>query len=101
MTANLSTRLLLATTAIFAAVGVLDAAISRKWDLVVVLALILAVQLALWIRLWWGRTSVDIRPDLAHWLHERAVAGGEPVEHVADRAPAASRAGLVDGPDDG
>ena len=101
MTANLSIRLLLATTALLATVGILDAAISRKWDLVVVLALILAVQVAVWIRLWWGRTSVDIRPDLAHWLHDRAVDGGETVEHVADRANAAYRAGLVDDPDDG
>ena len=100
MTANLSIRLLLATTAILATVGILDADISRKWDLVFVLALILAVQVAVWIRLWWGRTSVDIRPDLAHWLHDRAVDGGETVEHVTDRAIAAYRAGLVDDSDD-
>ena len=100
MTANLTIRLLLLATAILAAVGLLDAAIGREWDLVVVCALILAVQVALWARLSWGRTSVPVRRDLVHWLRERAVAGGEPVEHVADRAIAAYRAGLVGDNDD-
>ena len=65
-----------------------------------VFGLVLAVQVALWARLSWGRTSVPVRRDLVFWLRERAVAAGEPVEHVADRAIGAYRAGLVADPDD-
>ncbi|MGI9576853.1 MAG: hypothetical protein ACR2OH_01490 [Microthrixaceae bacterium] len=100
MTANLSIRLLLVTTAVLAAVGLLDAAFGRNWDLVVVFCLVLVVQVALWARLSWGRTSVAVRRDLVFWLRERAVAGGESVEHVADRAIGAYRAGLVGDPDE-
>ena len=72
LTANLTIRLLLLATTILALVGLLDASIGREWDLVVVFSLILAVQLALWVRLSWGRTSVAVRRDLVHWLRERA-----------------------------
>lgn len=95
MTPNLTNRLLLGAASILAVVAIVDAAIGREWDLVVVVALVLAVQIALWLRLSWGRTAVPIRHDLVRWLSDRAVAGGESVGHVAERAIGSYRLGLT------
>jgi len=95
VTPNLTNQLLLAAASLLTVVAIVDASIGRNWDLVVVAALVLVLQMALWLRLAWGRTAVPIRHDLARWLGERAVAGGEPVGRVAERAIGAYRIGLV------
>ena len=95
MTANLTNKLLLGVAAILAVVAIVDSAIDRNWDMVVIATFVLVVQTALWLRMAWGRTVVPIRHDLARWLDDRAVAGGEPVGQVAERAIGAYRIGLL------
>jgi len=91
---NLSNKLILAAASAIAVVGLVDAAVAAAWDLVVLIGMILGLHVVLWIQLSWGRPAVPLRADLVRWLGDRAVAGGEPVERVADRAVAAYRVGL-------
>ena len=95
MVPNLSNRLILGAASIVAVIGVIDSAIGRQWDLLVVFSLVLALQLLLWAHISWGRPAVPLRADLVRWMSDRAVAGGEPVGRVGDRAVAAYRAGLT------
>lgn len=93
-------RVLGALVAVIVAVALVDSTLSRNWDLVFVLAMALAVQLALIVSLHAPRPAVPLRGDLFRWLEERAAATGEPVEHIADRCVAAYRAGLIGEPND-
>ncbi|MGI9604356.1 MAG: hypothetical protein ACR2QE_20925, partial [Acidimicrobiales bacterium] len=95
MTPNIRSRLLLAATAVVVVVGLADAAASGEWDLFGLLAIIVVLQGLIWLQLSWGRPAVPLRADLVSWLDDRAVAGGESVENVADRAIGAYRAGLT------
>jgi len=95
LTPNLSNTLLLAAASIAAIIGIVDAAVELEWDLLVLFSIILGIHLVIWLHLSWGRPAVPLRADLVSWLRDRAVAGGEPVERVADRAVGAYRAGLT------
>jgi len=92
---SLSNKLILIAASLTAVVGVADAAVAGNWDLVAVLGIVLGLQVLLWIRISWGRPAVPLRADLVRWLGDRAVAGGEPLERVADRAVGAYRTGLT------
>jgi hypothetical protein len=87
-------RLILLLAVLVSAIGAFDAAIGRTWDLVVVFVLGAALQLALLIRLQFGRPAVPLRSDLVGWLRQRAAEHGEPMEALADRCVAAARADL-------
>lgn len=93
-------RVLGALVAVIVIVALVDSVLSRNWDLVIVLAVALAVQLALIVSLHAPRPAVPLRGDLFRWLDERSAATGEPVEHIADRCIAAYRAGLTAEPDE-
>jgi len=95
MVPNMSNKLILAAASVVAVVGVVDGTISNDWDLVIILAMILGLQLLLWGHISWGRPAVPLRADLVAWLRDRAVTGGESLERVADRAVGAYRVGLT------
>lgn len=87
--------LVLALALLVTSVGLFEAALGDNWDLFVVLAVAVGLQLALFTGWWAGRRSVDLRADLAAWLDEQAMATGEPAERLLDRSVAAYRAGLA------
>lgn len=88
-------RGLMITVGAIALIGLIDAATGRNWDLVVVFGASIVLTAAAAVRLSVTRRSIGIRDDLARWLEDRAAAGDEPVERVADRAVAAYRSGLT------
>ena len=47
-----------------------------------------------WTRQRASRRNVTLRPDLAHWLTDRAHATGEPFDDVLDRAVATYQHGM-------
>lgn len=77
------------------AVGMVDAADARNWDLVVVLASSVVLQALVLAAGRIGPHPVALRPDLADWLRRQADATGERPALLADRAVAAYRAGLL------
>jgi len=91
---NVSTRILLVVSLVITSVGIVDAAIGREWDLMVIFALTAAIQLVIWLRHGASRIATTIRPDLGHWLESRSEATGEPYEDVLDRAIATFKQGL-------
>jgi len=87
-------RLILLLAALISAVGAVDALVGGTYDLVLVFALGALLQLALLVRLQFGRPAVPLRSDLVGWLRQRAAEHGEPMEALADRCVAAVRADL-------
>ena len=79
-------KLLVVVAGLVAAIGAFDAAISGEWDLFVLFMIIAGVVLALGLRLESRRPAIPIRRDLARWLDDRALASGEPMSVVTDRA---------------
>lgn len=96
MTPTAVNKLILALALVVAAVGAVDAAISRSYDLLVVFVLAGLLQLVLLLRLQSRRPAVPLRADLARWLEERSSAQGESMGALADRCVAACRADLDD-----
>ena len=90
--------LVLVLATLVAAVGLVDAVVSRTWDFAVVFALAVGLQLLLVLRAQTGRVTVTVRRDLAAWASEQAVATGESADEVLDRCVAAVRADVVDRP---
>ncbi|MDY7103105.1 MAG: hypothetical protein S0880_18135 [Actinomycetota bacterium] len=84
-------RFVLVLAAITSAVGALDAAFSREWDLFAVFALTLLLLVVLLVQLGGRRQTVLLRADLVAWLRARASRTGEPMEAVAERAIATYR----------
>lgn len=95
MTVDASARWLMLAVGVFAAIGIIDAAIGGNGDLVVVFGAIIALSAAASLRLSGNRRSIKVRADLARWLAIRAADGDERVGTVADRAVAAYRSGLT------
>jgi len=89
-----STAALVLLAGLITAIGVLDSAVGGEWDLFVVFALALAPLSVLAWRLQRRRPVVPLRADLVAWLRERSALTGEPLEVIADRCIAASRADL-------
>ena len=79
-------KLLVIVAGVVATIGAIDAAISSEWDLFVLFTIIAGVVLALGFRLQSRRPEVPIRRDLVHWLGDRALASGESMSVVTDRA---------------
>lgn len=79
---------------VVAAVGALDAAIGRTWDLVALFATVLVGSVAIAVALRSRRRLLSLRPDLAAALTERSRLTGEPLERIADRAVATYLAAL-------
>ncbi len=92
---ELSTRLMLLLALVVVCVGVVAAAVGRQWDLLTVFAGVAALLVAMWVRQRIHRVSVTLRPDLAHWVEDRASTAGEPFDDVLDRAVATYRHGIV------
>ncbi len=92
-------RGLMITVGAISLIGLVDAAAGRNWDLVVVFGASIVFTAAAAVRLSGARRSIGLRDDLTRWLEDRAAAGDEPVERVADRAVAAYRLGLISGSD--
>lgn len=91
----MTNRAVLLVTLLVAAVGALDAAIGRVWDLFTVFVLVGLLQLVLLLRISGRRPTVPVRADLVRWLRDRAEAEGESAERIIDRAVSSYRAGLV------
>ena len=92
---TVTNRTVLVVTVAVAAIGVVDAAVGRNWDLLTVFALVGLLQLLLLLRLSGRRPAVPLRADLVRWVRDRADAEGESPERVLDRAVGAYRAGLL------
>ncbi len=92
---HLGSRALWLAAIVCGSVGILDAAISREWDLMAIFAVTTVLLVALWARQRVHRTPVTLRPDLAHWVAHRAAGSGEPFDDVLDRAVAAYKHGIV------
>jgi membrane protein implicated in regulation of membrane protease activity len=88
------TRLLLMLGLAAAAVGAIDAVVGDDADQLAIFVLIGLLLVAVWARQRVSRRNVTLRPDLAHWLDDRAQATGEPFDDVLDRAVATYRHGL-------
>jgi membrane protein implicated in regulation of membrane protease activity len=100
MAPETTTKVLLLLVLVTGAIGVLDAAIGRSWDLVVLFAVVVVVTVVLLARTSDRRPAMPLRGDLVRWLRARAQITGEPVERIADRGIAAYRASL-EGNEDG
>jgi len=86
MNPNNAVTLLLLAVAVVLGVGLVDAALGAEWDLFVVTAIALGLQLVLIVRSRGRRQSVPLRRDLVQWLRERSELSGEPISVIADRA---------------
>jgi len=91
---GLSNRLLLSISLVVVGVGAIDAFIGRQWDLLLVFAFSIVLQLVLWFRQRASRVPVTLRPDLAHWLENRSQRSGEDFDDVLDRSVAWYQHGL-------
>lgn len=96
MPSTTRTRLVLLLASVVAAVGVIDALISREWDLLAVFGLTLLLHLTLFAQLSRRRLPVEIRADLVHWLRKRSDETGEPMAALADRAIARYQSAFVE-----
>lgn len=92
---ELGSRLLVLLALVCAGVGVVDAGVSREWDLLAIFAVTVVLLTVLWLRQRLHRVSVSLRPDLAHWIEHRAETSGEPFDDVLDRAVASYKHGIV------
>lgn len=95
MIPNLTNRTVLVAATVVAALGIVDAAASGEWDLMILFTALALLQLVFLLRLSLGRVAVPVRADLVRWLRDRADQEGDHVELLADRAIAAWRADLV------
>lgn len=86
MGAVFTTRMLVIAAASVTIIAAVDAAIGGNWDLTVVAAMALALQVAALARLGRRRHQVRLRADLALWLENRAAVTGESSETIVDRA---------------
>ena len=91
MVPSVVNRLIVVSLAVVCGVGVVDAAIGREWDLLVVLALAFGLSLALLARLESRRPEIAVRRDLVVWLRERSGVSGESIGVLTDRALVAYR----------
>jgi hypothetical protein len=91
---GVSTRIIITVALVVAAVGAVDALVSREWDLLVVFLLVISLQASLWLRLRANRIPVTLRPDLARRLDRQSQRGGEPFDDILDRAVAWYESGL-------
>lgn len=94
MGAVVTTRMLAIAAASVIGVAIVDSAVGRDWDLMVVASLALMLQLLTLVGLGRRRHQVPLRADLARWLEDRASLTGESVETIVDRAIAGYSAGL-------
>lgn len=94
MAPETTTKVLLLAVLVAGAIGVLDAAIGRSWDLVVLFTVVVVVTGVLLARTSTRRPALPLRGDLVRWLRQRSQITGEPVERIADRAIASYRASL-------
>ncbi|MEW6153495.1 MAG: hypothetical protein AB1673_05830 [Actinomycetota bacterium] len=94
MLGSLSGRVVVIGTVAVALAGGVDAVRGDNADLLVVFLLVAALQLALLVRLQFGRRPVPVRPDLAAWLEARSALTGEPPAAIAERSIAEYRASL-------
>lgn len=92
---ELSSRILLPAAAITIGVGILDAGVSREWDLLALFVLAEVLLVMRWALQRVHRVEVTLRPDLAHWIEDRAERTGEPFDDVLDRSVATFRHGVV------
>lgn len=92
MAPTLFARFVIRMALLVAAVGVLDSAAERQWDLTAVFAVLICLHAVLLWRVQSRRPDVPIRGDLVAWLRERSAATGEPMELIADRCIARARA---------
>ncbi len=88
-------KVLIAASLTVVVVILIDTAIAEEWDVFVVALILGLLQLGLWAQLESHRPAVPIRADLVRWLKERARLTDEAPGHLADRAIAAYRAGLI------
>ena len=91
---GLSNRFLLSISLVVSGVGVLDSFIGGQWDLLLVFALSITLQLVLWFRQRANRVPVTLRPDLSHWIENRSQRTGEAFDDVLDRSVAWYQHGL-------
>lgn len=94
MTPTLLNKSVVGVALAVASLGALDASVGRNWDLAVVFALLGCLNSVLLLRLQSRRPSIPIRADLVGWLRARSAATGEPLELIADRCIARTRADL-------
>ncbi len=79
-------RTLLIASVAVTAVAMVDATISRSWDLVAVTGIALGLQIAALGGVTRRRHHVHLRADLAVWVNDRAAVSGETVDALVDRA---------------
>lgn len=79
-------RLLVTGITLVTAIGALDAAIGRQWDLLAVFTIAWVLAVSLLVRLGSSRPEIPVRRDLVVWLRDRAAVSGESVATLADRA---------------
>lgn len=91
MFTSLAGRILVVATLTTAVVGIVDAIRGRNADLVVVFAIVAALQIALLTMSGLRRRPITLRRDLAHWLERRAAVSGERCEQIIDRSMAEYR----------
>ena len=89
-------RLVLTLASIVAAVGTIDALVSREWDFLAVFALTLVLHLTLLAQLSRARQPVLVRADLVHWLRKRSDETGESTEALTERAIASYRSVFIE-----
>lgn len=95
---NLSDRVLLSILLVVSGVGVLDAFISREWDLLAVFVVQSVLVLVVWARHLGHRVPMTLRADLARWMEHEGQRTGEPMESLIDRTVSWHQMGLH-GPD--
>lgn len=78
-----------------AAVGAVDAAMARTWDLVVLQGAVVVLAVSLVVGPAGGRVGATLRKDLAAWIERTAADGAERPGDVVDRAVAAYRDALT------
>lgn len=91
---DLSDRVLLSVLLVVSGVGLLDAFISREWDLLAVFLLQSVLVLVVWARQLARRVPTTLRSDLAHWVEQESQRTGEPAQSIVDRALSWRRIGL-------
>jgi hypothetical protein len=92
---ELTPRALLSLALLCTGVGIVDAAVSREWDLLVIFAATAVLLGASWLRQRIHRVTVTLRPDLAQWIERRSETLGEPFDDVLDRAVATFKHGIT------
>lgn len=81
-------------TLIIAAIGLVDAAVGRTWDVFALFVVVAVLQIAVLLSTAGNRVTVSLRPDLARWASQRSHRTGEPLDDVIDRSVAWFQHGL-------